>query len=92
MSDERRPLSTGWLTALSWAAACILAGVLGTVAARSGVISDVPAGETWGGIPAANMRASAPNYAAFRSLAQHVRDLKKLTKRVERLEGSEGGA
>ena len=58
-----------------------------SVAAGSGVMNDVPAGEVWVGLPAANMRASAPNYAAFRSLAEHVREIKKLGKRVDRLEG-----
>ena len=62
-------------------------GAGATIAARSGVICDVPAGETWGGIPAGNLRETAPNYAAFRSLAQSVRELKKLGKRVDRLEG-----
>jgi UDP-3-O-[3-hydroxymyristoyl] glucosamine N-acyltransferase len=62
-------------------------GAGSSVAAGSGVMNDVPAGETWGGLPATNMRASAPNYAAFRSLAEYVREIKRLSKRVDRLEG-----
>lgn len=57
------------------------------IAASSGVICDIPDGEMWGGTPALPMRVSAQNYAAFRTLAQQLRELKKLTKRVDKLEG-----
>lgn len=56
------------------------------VAADSGVISDIPAAETWAGTPAMPMRISVQNYAAFRTLAKQLRELKKVARRIDALE------
>lgn len=50
-----------------------------TIGARSGVINDVPDGETWLGMPAMPAREAAANYAQFRTLSK---DLRKLRKRL----------
>lgn len=48
-----------------------------TIGARSGVINDVPAGETWLGTPAMPAREAAANYAQFRTLSKDMRQLRK---------------
>lgn len=48
-----------------------------TIGARSGVINDVPAGETWLGAPAMPAREAAANYAQFRTLSKDLRQLRK---------------
>jgi len=48
-----------------------------TVGARSGVINDIPAGETWLGTPAMPAREAAANYAQFRTLSKDMRQLRK---------------
>lgn len=53
-------------------------GAKATLAAQAGVISDVPAGETWGGFPARPHRQAMRGYAA-------VGKLPDLLKRLERL-------
>jgi UDP-3-O-[3-hydroxymyristoyl] glucosamine N-acyltransferase len=52
------------------------------VGARSAVLNDIPAGETWLGMPALPGRAAAANYAAFRNLAELARVVKRLQKRL----------
>lgn len=48
-----------------------------TIGARSGVINDIPAGETWLGTPAMPAREAAANYAQFRTLSKDLRQLRK---------------
>lgn len=48
-----------------------------TIGARSGVINDIPAGETWLGTPAMPAREAAANYAQFRTLSKDMRQLRK---------------
>ncbi|MEO1008791.1 MAG: UDP-3-O-(3-hydroxymyristoyl)glucosamine N-acyltransferase [Planctomycetota bacterium] len=48
-----------------------------TVGARSGVMNDIPAGETWLGYPAAPARETAANMAQFRTLARTLREIRK---------------
>jgi UDP-3-O-[3-hydroxymyristoyl] glucosamine N-acyltransferase len=52
-------------------------GVGATIGARSGVINNVPAGETWLGGPAMPAREAAANYAQFRTLSKDMRQLRK---------------
>lgn len=47
------------------------------VAASSGVLSDIPAGETWGGTPAVPLRDALRNAAALRNIADTLRDLRR---------------
>jgi UDP-3-O-[3-hydroxymyristoyl] glucosamine N-acyltransferase len=44
------------------------------IAARSGVMNDVPAGEKWGGAPAQPIRDAMREFAAVRALARSHRD------------------
>ena len=55
------------------------------VAANGGVINDIPAGETWLGIPAMPVAEGTRNYAAFRGLADLSRTVRKLQKRLDGL-------
>jgi len=48
-----------------------------TIGAGSGVINDVPEGQTWFGQPAVPARDAAANYAQFRTLARDLRQLRK---------------
>jgi len=48
------------------------------VGASAGVMGDIPAGETWYGLPAMPGRDAARNYAAFRELANNLRELRRL--------------
>jgi UDP-3-O-[3-hydroxymyristoyl] glucosamine N-acyltransferase len=50
------------------------------IAARSGVMNDIPAGETWVGLPAAPAGESMRNYAAFRRLGEMAQKLKRYEK------------
>ena len=52
-------------------------GAGATIGARSGVINNVPPGETWFGSPAMPARDAAANYAQFRTLAKDLRALRK---------------
>jgi UDP-3-O-[3-hydroxymyristoyl] glucosamine N-acyltransferase len=52
------------------------------VAANGGVINDIPAGETWLGLPAMPAGEGTRNYAAFRKLAELARTVRKLEKRL----------
>jgi UDP-3-O-[3-hydroxymyristoyl] glucosamine N-acyltransferase len=61
----------------------ITIGAKAVITAQSGVISDVPAGVTWGGFPARPHRATMRGYAALAKLPD-------LLKRLERLLGGEG--
>jgi UDP-3-O-[3-hydroxymyristoyl] glucosamine N-acyltransferase len=56
------------------------------VGARSSVLNDVPAGETWLGEPAMPARQAAANYAAWRNLSDLARTVKKLQKRLDEFE------
>ncbi len=47
-----------------------------SLAARSGVMSDIPDGETWGGIPAQEMRLALREIALIRKLPEWHRQLK----------------
>jgi UDP-3-O-[3-hydroxymyristoyl] glucosamine N-acyltransferase len=60
------------------------------VGARSSVLNDIPAGETWLGEPALPSRQAAANYAAFRNLSDLARTVKKLQKRLDDFEAGRG--
>jgi UDP-3-O-[3-hydroxymyristoyl] glucosamine N-acyltransferase len=53
------------------------------IGGRSAVINDIPAGETWLGQPALPAPTAAKNYAAFRTLADQLRQLRRLHKALE---------
>lgn len=50
------------------------------IGASSGVMNDIPAGESWLGSPAMPIRDAAQNYAMFRDLAKHIRELRRQLK------------
>jgi UDP-3-O-[3-hydroxymyristoyl] glucosamine N-acyltransferase len=58
-----------------------------TLGARSAVMNDIPAGESWVGVPAEPMKESMRKYAAWRKLP----DALKRLQRLERDRGSAGG-
>jgi UDP-3-O-[3-hydroxymyristoyl] glucosamine N-acyltransferase len=60
----------------------ITVGARGTVAARSGVITDMPAGETWSGFPARPHKEQLRTQAALTKLARLLRPLEQLLARV----------
>lgn len=60
-----------------------------TLAASSGTMKDIPAGETWAGVPAGPARQMTENYAALRNLASFMRDFRKLRKELQ--QANEGG-
>jgi UDP-3-O-[3-hydroxymyristoyl] glucosamine N-acyltransferase len=47
------------------------------VAARSGVMESIPAGETWGGIPAVLARVNSRNWIELMRLSDSMRDIRK---------------
>ena len=53
------------------------------IGANSGVINDIPPGESWMGVPAGKSREQLHNYAAFRRLGEIARDVKRLKKASE---------
>jgi UDP-3-O-[3-hydroxymyristoyl] glucosamine N-acyltransferase len=53
------------------------------VAARSGVMNNIPAGQTWVGLPAAPAAESLRNYAAFRKLGEMMQRLKRYEKMMD---------
>ena len=55
----------------------VTVGAGATIGAGSGVINDVPAGETWLGGPAQPAREAAANYAQLRTLAKDMRQIRK---------------
>jgi UDP-3-O-[3-hydroxymyristoyl] glucosamine N-acyltransferase len=59
------------------------------LAARAGVIEDVPAGETWLGQPAQPARLASRNVAVLRDIANHIRELRKL-QRADAAHGQSG--
>lgn len=61
-------------------------GAGATIAARSGVSRDVPAGETWFGYPAHPASEAKRNYAALRHLAEMLSKFRRLEK-LRRTEG-----
>jgi UDP-3-O-[3-hydroxymyristoyl] glucosamine N-acyltransferase len=50
------------------------------IAARAAVMSSIPAGETWGGYPAQEIRHALREEAALRRLAASAKPLLKLLK------------
>jgi len=58
------------------------------VGAKSGVMHDIPAGETWLGIPARPDRLTKRQLIAAQRLPEMVRRLRDLEKRLERIESS----
>ncbi len=58
-------------------------GAGATLAASSGTMKDIPAGETWAGVPAGPARQMTENYAALRNLASFMRDYRKLRKQLQ---------
>jgi UDP-3-O-[3-hydroxymyristoyl] glucosamine N-acyltransferase len=46
------------------------------IAARSGVMNDIPDGETWGGMPAKEMRRALLEAVAARNLPEYLKNLK----------------
>lgn len=58
------------------------------VAAKSGVIRDVPAGETWFGYPAGPMRDYLRVFAGGKRVPELVAQLRELQKRIEQLESA----
>jgi UDP-3-O-[3-hydroxymyristoyl] glucosamine N-acyltransferase len=50
------------------------------IAARAAVMSEIPAGETWGGYPAQEIRLALREEAALRKIAEHAKPLLKLLK------------
>ena len=50
------------------------------IAARAAVMCEIPAGETWGGYPAQEIRGALRDEAALRKLAGNVKPLLKLLK------------
>jgi UDP-3-O-[3-hydroxymyristoyl] glucosamine N-acyltransferase len=59
--------------------------------AMAGVMADVPAGETWAGIPAANFQEIRHRYVAFGRLPEMRHDLRNLERAVEELKRRNGG-
>ncbi|MFO0785137.1 MAG: UDP-3-O-(3-hydroxymyristoyl)glucosamine N-acyltransferase [Phycisphaerales bacterium] len=51
-------------------------GAMARIGASSGVMNDVPAGETWLGSPAMPAKEAARNYALFRRLSQVLKKVK----------------
>jgi UDP-3-O-[3-hydroxymyristoyl] glucosamine N-acyltransferase len=58
-------------------------GARARVAANGGVMNDIPAGETWLGLPAMPVAEGTRNYATFRNLAELARTVRRLEKRLE---------
>ena len=52
-------------------------GARAVVTAQAGVISDVPAGETWGGFPARPHRDTMRGYAALAKLPEFMKRVEK---------------
>jgi UDP-3-O-[3-hydroxymyristoyl] glucosamine N-acyltransferase len=48
------------------------------IAARAAVITDIPAGETWGGYPAQDLRLALREVAAIRKLVDWTKQIRKL--------------
>ncbi|MGE3106787.1 MAG: UDP-3-O-(3-hydroxymyristoyl)glucosamine N-acyltransferase [Phycisphaerales bacterium] len=48
------------------------------IAAKAGVLTDVPAGETWFGTPAGPHKDQMRSFAALRKLSDHLRKLKRI--------------
>jgi UDP-3-O-[3-hydroxymyristoyl] glucosamine N-acyltransferase len=59
------------------------------IAAKSGVIANVPAGGRFGGIPAAEFRVKFKEFAAIRRLPEMAEQLRRLRARLKRLEAAE---
>ena len=59
----------------------VTVGAKATLAAQSGVISDVPAGETWSGFPARPHRIALRGYAALHKLPDLIKRLERLLAR-----------
>lgn len=59
----------------------VIVGAKATLAAQSGVISDVPAGETWSGFPARPHRITLRGYAALHKLPDLIKRLERLLAR-----------
>lgn len=55
-------------------------GARAVILAKSGVTTDVPAGETWFGTPAGPHKDQMRAFAALRKLSMHLRTLKKIEK------------
>ena len=47
------------------------------IAARSGVMNDIPDGETWGGYPAKEFRKAAQEVIAVKFLVENFRKVKR---------------
>ncbi len=58
-------------------------GTRATLTAQAGVVSDVPAGETWGGFPARPHRQMLRGQAALSKLPELIRKVEQLLKRDE---------
>ncbi|MEX2218461.1 MAG: hypothetical protein WD749_06830, partial [Phycisphaerales bacterium] len=54
------------------------------VGGRSGVVNDIPAGETWLGTPAVPAVQAARNYFALKTIAEDMRGLKRMQRSLER--------
>src|SRR5205085_910819 len=52
------------------------------IAAKSGVINDVPAGETWWGFPAMRSREMARSMAVYRYLPEMAKAVRNIAKKV----------
>ena len=53
------------------------------IAGNGGVICDIPAGETWMGVPAMPASEGGRNYAAFRNLGEMAKTVRRLQKRLD---------
>lgn len=58
------------------------------VAAQAGVVSDLEAGGQYGGVPALPMKVTRMNYMQFTRLAEWVKKLRAMGKRVDKLEAA----
>jgi UDP-3-O-[3-hydroxymyristoyl] glucosamine N-acyltransferase len=61
------------------------------IGAMAGIMGDVPADETWGGIPAGNWREQRHRYAVFNKLPDLRHDIKALERAVAELQNARGG-
>lgn len=63
-------------------------GARATVSAKSGVMDDIPAGETWFGTPAGPHKDQMRSYVALRQLSKFLREVKRQAREAARGGGS----
>ncbi len=65
-------------------------GARAVISAKSGVMDDVPAGETWFGTPAGPHKDQMRAFVALRQLSAHMRELKRLAREAARRKAAGG--